>query len=379
MHPFKIPFSRPYLSGNEYRYIEAAVQSGRISGGGPFGKRCEMLLSKLIGSSDVLLTSSCTSALEIAAFLLDALPGDEVILPSFTYVSTANAFVIRGMKPVFIDIHPDTLNLDERLLESLITSKTRAIVPVHYAGVACQMDEIGQISSKYKLTLIEDAAHALGGTFSGRPLGTFGAIGVYSFHETKNLSCGEGGAMVINEARLLERAEILREKGTNRTQFIQGLMHQYTWMDYGSSYALSDLQAAYLLAQLESFEEIQRKRAQIWNDYYQELRFLEQAGHLTLPKSIPQAFSSYHLFYVLLPNKEERDSLMHWLQSHGILAVFHYIPLHNSPMGSRYHDSIRDLPVTRSVSERILRLPFYTGLSRRDQSEVIERLYEYFQ
>lgn len=367
-----IPFNRPFLAGRELEYMRQAIASGHISGDGNFSRRCHQLLETLLGAPRVLLTTSCTHALEMAAILLDFREGDEVIIPSFTFVSTATAFVMHGARPVFADIRPDTLNLDERSLEQLITPRTRAIVPVHYAGVGCEMDVILEVAAKRGLTVVEDNAQGLLGTYRSRQLGTFGAFGALSFHETKNFSCGEGGALVINNAAHIERAEIVREKGTNRSRFFRGQVDKYTWVDLGSSYLPSDLLAGHLLAQLEERERIHAARRRIWERYSQALADWAQARRIRLPFVPDHCEQSYHMFYLLLRSAEERDRTIAELLRLGVHAVFHYQPLHASPMGRGFGRA--ECPVTEDVSGRLVRLPFYTGMSPEEQDRVIEAL-----
>jgi len=367
-----IPFNRPSFVGHERRYMDEALALGHVSGDGEFTRRCSQLLREQLGTRAALLTTSCTHALELAAILLEVEPGDEVILPDFTFVSTANAFVLRGARPVFADIRPDTLNLDERQLERLIGPKTRAIVPVHYAGVACAMEAILEIARPRGIAVVEDNAHGLFGTWRGRPLGTFGDLGTLSFHETKNFSCGEGGALLVNDERHIERAEIVREKGTNRKRFFRGEVDKYTWVDIGSSYLPSDLLAAYLYGQLEQKEAVLESRRRIYERYLEGLASWAAQTGARLPTIPPECGSSYHMFYAILPTPEARTALIARLREHGILAVFHYLPLHLSEMGGRWGGRAGDCPVTESVSERLVRLPFYTSLSQEDQERVIE-------
>lgn len=324
-----------------------------------------------LGVPRVLLTTSCTHALEMAALLLDVQSGDDVIVPSFTFVSTANAFVLRGARPIFIDIHPDTLNLDETQLERLITARTRAIVPVHYAGVGCAMDAIMAMAARHEIVVVEDNAHGLFGRYRGRWLGTFGALATQSFHETKNITCGEGGALLINDERFVERAEILREKGTNRGRFFRGQVDKYSWVDVGSSYLPSDMLAAFLLAQLEACDRIQAYRKAIWERYHAELGEWATGNGVRLPSVPPDCDQAYHMFYLLLPSLAARQALIAHLKERGILAVFHYLPLHLSPMGQAFGGKPGDCPVTEQVSDRILRLPFFNDLSIGEQTEVI--------
>jgi dTDP-4-amino-4,6-dideoxygalactose transaminase len=352
--------------------MSEAVARGHISGDGEFTGRCSELLRRELGVAAALLTTSCTHALELAALLLDIQPGDEVIVPDFTFVSTANAFVLRGAKPVFVDVRADTLNMDERLLESKISGRTRAVVPVHYAGVGCDMERIGEIAGRRGITVVEDNAHGLFGARAGRLLGTWGKMATLSFHETKNFSCGEGGALVINDASLVTRAEIIREKGTNRKRFFRGEVDKYTWVDIGSSYLPSDLLAAYLLGQLEQKEKVLAARKRIYDRYLEGLGSWASATGAQLPTIPSDCGSSYHMFYAILPTAEARTKLIEGLREQGILAVFHYLPLHLSEMGRRWGGRAGDCPVTESVSERLVRLPFYTSLSESDQERVID-------
>jgi len=370
MSKYLIPFNKPSLCGNELEYIADAVKSGHVSGDGPYSKKCHALLQQCLGVSKAMLTTSCTHALEMAPLLLDIKPGDEVILPDFTFVSTVNAFVLRGAQPVFVDIHPDTLNLDETQLERLITSRTRAIVPVHYAGVGCEMDAILEIAGCHNIAVVEDNAHGLFGKYKGRYLGTFGCLATQSFHETKNFTCGEGGALLINDPQYIERAEIIREKGTNRSRFFRGQVDKYTWVDVGSSYLPSDILAAFLYAQLEAKEQIQAKRQTIWRYYYDHLLEWADTHGVRLPIVPAHCEQPYHMFYLLMPSLELRLRLIEHLKAHGILSVFHYQPLHLSDMGCRYGGQPGDCPVTEDVSDRLLRLPFYNDLTEADQAQV---------
>jgi dTDP-4-amino-4,6-dideoxygalactose transaminase len=374
MASYRIPFNRPGLAGNELRYIQESVDSGRISGDGVFTEKCRRLLEELLGARRVLLTTSCTTALELAALLLDLGPGDEVIMPSFTFVSTANAVVLRGARPVFVDIRPDTLNLDERLLEPLVTPHTRAVLPVHYAGVGCEMDAILAVAARHGLEVIEDNAHGLFGTYRGRPLGSLGGLAAQSFHETKNISCGEGGALVINDERYVERAEILREKGTNRSRMFRGLVDKYTWVDVGSSALPSDILAAFLYAQLERRADIQASRRRIWECYARELPEWAGARGIRLPSVPAHCEQPYHLFYLVTASLEQRTRLIAHLKQRGILAVFHYLPLHLSEMGQRLGGKPGDCPVTEDLNDRVLRLPFYKDLSEDEQAYVVDSL-----
>jgi len=372
----RLPFNKPCLAGREFDYLREAIESGRISGDGDFTKKCHELLSRQLGIPAALLTTSCTHALEMAAMLLDLSPGDEVIVPSFTFVSTINAFVLRGAKPVFCDIRSDTLNLDERRLPSLLTARTRAILPVHYAGVGCEMDAIMEIAHRHKVTVIEDNAHGLFGKYRGRWLGTFGSLTSQSFHETKNISCGEGGALLINEPAFLERAEIIREKGTNRSRFFRGQVDKYTWVDIGSSYVLSDLLAAFLYAQLQEWQKIQARRQRIWQYYDTHLKAWAEANRVGMPFVPAHCEQAWHMYYLLLPSLNQRQALIAHLKQLGILSVFHYLPLHLSPMGLRFGGKTGDCPVTENISDRLLRLPFYNDLSEADQARIVSAVRE---
>jgi len=371
MAEYRIPFNRATPMGNESMYIAQAVVNSHLSGDGPFTMRCHALLESVLGVRKVLLTTSCTHALEMAALLLDIQRGDEVIVPSFTFVSTVNAFVLHGVRPVFIDIRPDTLNLDEGLLEGLITPRTRAVVPVHYAGVGCEMDAILEIAQRRGIAVVEDNAHGLFGKYKGENLGTFGCLATQSFHETKNVTCGEGGALLINDVRMMERAEIMREKGTNRSRFFRGQVDKYTWVDIGSSYLPSDILAAFLCAQLEARQEIQARRRRIWEYYDMCLADWAQEHNVRLPVVPPHCEQPYHMYYLLLPSLEQRQALIAHLKRRSILAVFHYLPLHLSDMGREFGGKEGDCPVTEDLSDRLLRLPFYNDLTREDQDRVI--------
>ena len=374
---YQIPFNRPCVAGNEYLYMAQAIAEAHLAGDGPYTRKCHALLQQELGVPKVLLTTSCTHALEMSALLLDIKPGDEVIIPSFTFVSTVNAFVLRGAKPVFIDIRPDTLNLDETLLESLITPRTRAIVPVHYAGVGCEMDAILEIARRYDIAVVEDNAHGLFGKYKGRYLGTFGSLATQSFHETKNFTCGEGGALLINDPQYVERAEIIREKGTNRSRFFRGQVDKYTWCDVGSSYLTSDLLAAFLYAQLEVAQRIQARRREIWEYYYTSLDEWASANGVRLPIIPAHCDQAYHIFYILIPSLEQRQALIAHLKARGIQSVFHYLPLHLSDMGRRFGGKEGDYPVTENLSDRLLRLPFYNELTQDDQAQVVQALHDF--
>ena len=362
----KIPFNIPYCSEKELEYIQQAINNWHISGDGALTQKCNSLLEKELGVKKSLLTTSCTHALEMSAILLDIKRGDEVIVPSFTFVSTINAFVLRGAKPVFIDIHPDTLNMDEDKLEGLITENTKAIILVHYAGVGCEMDTIMDIASKYDIPVVEDNAHGLFGKYKDKYLGTFGTFATQSFHETKNFSCGEGGALLINDEKFIERAEIIREKGTNRSRFFRGQVDKYTWLDIGSSYLPSDILAAFLYAQLEQREKIQTKRKKIWEYYYEHLKDWADENHVRLPIIPDHCDQPYHMFYLLMPSLEKRTALINHLKENDITAVFHYLPLHLSDMGKKFGGKEGDCPVTEDVSDRLVRLPFFNDLSTKD-------------
>ena len=372
-----IPFNRPHVSGKEFEYIQQAIDNLHLSGDGLFTKRCEALLEQELGVPRALLTTSCTHALEMAALLLDIKPGDEVIIPSFTFVSSVNAFILRGACPVFIDIRPDTLNLDESHLERLITPRTRAIVAVHYAGVGCEMDTILDVAKRHGVPVIEDNAHGLFGRYRGKYLGTFGCLATLSFHETKNFTCGEGGALLINDPQFIERAEIIREKGTDRSRFFRGEVDRYTWVDVGSSYLLSDILAAFLYAQLEVRELIQSRRNRIWEYYYAELKDWASNYGGQLPFVPAHCEQPYHMFHLLLGSLEKRQALIRHLSSSGVNAIFHYQPLHLSSMGRRFGGQEGDCPVTEAASDRLLRLPFYNDMDELDQARVVSAIKSY--
>jgi dTDP-4-amino-4,6-dideoxygalactose transaminase len=374
----RIPFNKPSVVGSELIYVGQAVAGGHASGDGPFTKRAQAMLESCFGAKRVLLTTSCTSALELAALLCDLQPGDEVIVPSYTFVSTANAFVLRGARPVFVDIRPDTLNIDERLIEQAITPRTRAICPIHYAGVACEMDAIMDIADRHGLVVVEDAAQGVHARYKNRWLGTIGHLGCYSFHETKNLSCGEGGALVINDPAMERRAEILREKGTNRSQFMRGQVDKYTWMDVGSSYGPSDMLAAFLVGQIENGEKITRRRGEIFDRYATLLAPLVERGLIRIPVVPPHCSTNYHMFYILTADIEERTALIAHLGAAGILAVFHYVPLHSSPFAQSLGVPQTHLPRTEELSARLLRLPMYYDLTDWDVEEVASAVLDFY-
>jgi dTDP-4-amino-4,6-dideoxygalactose transaminase len=375
---YRIPFNKPFIIGKELQYISESVQSGHAAGDGIFTRKCCKLMESRFAAGRILLTPSCTAALEMAAILAEVAKGEEIILPSFTFVSTANAFVLRGAAPRFVDIRPDTLNLDERLIGEAVSHRTRAIVPVHYAGIACEMDTIKGIADEHGLLVFEDAAQGVNSRYKGKYLGTLSDLGAYSFHETKNFICGEGGALVINNGRFRERAEIIREKGTNRAKFFRGEVDKYTWVDQGSSYLPSDLQAAFLFAQLENIDIISARRKSIYNFYQQGLEPLADRGLLTLPHIPPECDPNYHMFYILLADGSTRTALIDHLKSRSILAVFHYVPLHTSPMGRKMGYRAGMMPVTESVSERLLRLPFYFELSDGEIELVVNEIKEFY-
>lgn len=373
-----IPFNKPYIAGKELFYIAQAVELGNISGDGHFTRKCCNLMEKKFKAKKIMLTHSCTAALEMGAILCDIQPGDEVIMPSFTFVSTANAFALRGAKIRFADIRPDTLNLDENLIEPLITKKTKAIVPVHYAGVGCDMDAIMAVADQYRLLLVEDAAQGVNSTYNGRYLGTIGHLGTYSFHETKNFISGEGGALVINDEQLIERAEIIRVRGTNRCAFFREEVDHYTWVDDGSSYLMAELLSGFLYAQLENMDQINQRRNDIWHFYHQALVPLANDGRLRLPYTPPACYSNSHLFYIILQDEATRNTLMKHLKKNQIHAVFHYVPLHTSDVGLSMGYRPEHLPVTESLSGRLLRLPFYYELSRFQQQIIIDTIFSFF-
>jgi dTDP-4-amino-4,6-dideoxygalactose transaminase len=377
MSDYRIPFNRPSLAGRESGYVAEALASAHMCGDGPFTVRCHAFLERELGVARALLTTSCTAALEMAALLLGAQPGDEVIAPSFTFVSTVNAFVLRGARPVFLDIRSDTLNLDEEQLERHISPRTKAILCMHYAGVGCEMDAILAIAGRHGIAVVEDNAHGLFGRYNGRLLGTFGCLATQSFHETKNFQCGEGGALLINDHRFIERAEIIREKGTNRSRFFRGHVDKYTCVDLGSSYLPSDLLAAFLFAQFEARAEIQRRRQKIWMYYCDNLQDWAGRHGVRLPVVPPHSEQPYHMFYLLLPSLRVRQALIAFLKAWGILSVFHYLPLHLSDMGKKFGGRPGDCPVTEQLSDCLLRLPFYNDLTEPEQSSVVSALQEF--
>lgn len=374
-NPESIPFNKVALTGRELDYIAEALASGKLSGDGPFTHRCNLWLEQMSGARKALLTHSCTAALEMAALLLDLSPGDEVIMPSYTFVSTANAFVLRGAVPVFVDIRPDTLNMDERLIERAITPRTRAIVPVHYAGIACAMDEILAIAERYKLAVVEDAAQAVGSTYRGRPLGSMGQLAAYSFHETKNVVSGEGGALLVNgDDELIQRAEIIWEKGTNRSRFLRGQVDKYTWQDVGSSYLPSELIAAFLWAQLEAVASFNDRRMVVWQHYHKELESLERAGQLRRPIIPVDCNHNAHMYYILMPTAAARSLVIEKLRQRRIQSTFHYVPLHSAPAGIKYGRVAGEMEVTDDLSSRLVRLPLSSDLAQTQQTAVLEAL-----
>jgi dTDP-4-amino-4,6-dideoxygalactose transaminase len=373
-----IPFNRPFIAGKELYYIARAVALGNIGGDGHFTQQCSRLLEERFGIHRVLMVPSCTAALEMAAMLCDLGPGDEVILPSFTFVSTANAVVRLGAEPVFVDVRPDTLNLDDALIEDAITPRTKAIFPVHYASIGCEMDRILAVARAYGLRVVEDAAQAVNAWYEGRALGSLGDLGTYSFHETKNYICGEGGALCINDPALVERAEIIRDKGTNRRQFFRGQVDKYTWVDVGSSYVPSEICCAFLYAQLEMLETIAERRQALYHFYQEQLRPLEAQGLLRLPHIPANCTGNAHLFYVLLPDLATRQALLEHLRREEVYAVFHYVPLHSSPMGQKYGYRPGDLPITEDISGRLIRLPLAYTMTTEEQLRVVSAIGSFF-
>lgn len=375
MESVNIPFNKPYLTGKEAHYLYQAVYSGKISGNGQFTQKCQRLFQEQYGFQKCLLTTSCTDALEMAALLLDIQPGDEVIMPSYTFVSTANAFVLRGARIVFADSYPDNPNIDPARLPALITKKAKAIVVVHYAGIACDMDAILEIASEYGLFVVEDAAQAIDSFYKGKPLGSFGQFGAFSFHETKNIISGEGGALMINDERYIKRAEIVWEKGTNRAAFFRGEIDKYGWVDVGSSFLPSEAIAAFLFAQLENLEDIQSRRKKLWHSYYEQLKPLEEARRVKLPNIPDYATNNAHMFYMVFPDLEQRTAFIQHLKENGILAVFHYLSLHRSPFYRDKHDG-RELPHCDHFSDCLVRLPLYYELEKVDY--IVEKINQFF-
>ena len=374
-----ISFNVPPYIGKEYKYIKQAIDSRKICGDGQFTKKCNEKFEEITGAKKVLMTTSGTSALEMAALLADIKPGDEVIMPSYTFVSTANAFVLRGATIVFVDIRPDTMNIDENLIEDAITEKTKAIIPVHYGGVACEMDTICDIAKRHNLVVVEDAAQGVMGFYKGRALGSIGDFGCYSFHETKNYSMGEGGAVLVNHEKNVERAEIIREKGTNRTKFFRGQVDKYTWIDLGSSYLQSELNCAYLYAQIENPDIINNDRLQSWNTYYELLTPLKEKGCIDLPVVPEGCVHNAHMFYIKTKGLAERSRLIAFLKENGIGAVFHYIPLHSSPAGQQFSRFHGEDKYTTKESKRLLRLPMYYGLEKKDIEYVVSKIKEFYE
>jgi dTDP-4-amino-4,6-dideoxygalactose transaminase len=375
----KIPFNKPFIVGKELSYItQAVIENSHTAGDGPFTKKCEAWLEERLGCRKVLLTHSCTAALEMSAILADIQPGDEIIMPSYTFVSTANSFVLRGGVPVFVDIRPDTLNINEKLIEEAITPQTKAIVPVHYAGVPCEMDIIMDIAQRHKLLVIEDTAQGIMSTYKGRKLGSIGHLGACSFHETKNIISGEGGALLINDEKLIERAEIIREKGTNRSKYSRGQVDKYTWVDIGSSYLPSDIIAAFLYAQMENADQIIAKRNMIYGLYMEALQPLTEKGYIQIPCILNDCSMNGHIFYIVTRSLKERKELALFLLEEGILAVFHYVPLHSSPAGKLYGRTCGKLDVTDMVSNCLLRLPIYYGMTEEDVRKVTDRISDFY-
>ncbi len=378
MNQINIPYNKPSIVGKELEYIKQAVESGKISGDGIFSKKCSELIQKRYGIKKVLLTTSCSTALDMASILIDIKPGDEVILPSYTFVSTANSFFMRGAKLRFVDIREDTLNIDEDKIEEAITPQTRTIAVVHYAGISSEMDKILEIARKNNIYVIEDAAQGIESSYKGNYLGSIGDIGCYSFHETKNVICGEGGAILINNEKFLERAEIIREKGTDRSKFFRGEVDKYTWVDIGSSYLPSEILSAFLYAQLENIEVIINNRKKLWKYYYDNLEDMERKGLIKRPVIPASCEHNGHLFYVIVRNGKIRDHLLQYLKNRGVLAIFHYLPLHLSPMGMKMGYREGQLPVTEKISSRLVRLPIFYGLKRSDQDTVLGILEDFF-
>lgn len=378
MQPIKIPFNQPFVTSKELTYLQQAITKGWLSGNGEFTKKCHAWLELSIGCYKALLTHSCTAALEMGAILADLQPGEEVIMPSYTFVSTANAFVLRGGVPVFVDIRPDTLNIDESKIEAAISPKTKAIVPVHYAGVSPEMDRIMDIAQHHKLLVIEDAAQAIMASYKNRASGSIGHLAAVSFHETKNLICGEGGALLINDHNLKERAEIIWEKGTNRSQFFRGEVDKYTWVDIGSSYLPSEINAAFLWAQLEAAQAITQRRLEIWQYYHQAFEELEEQGKVRRPIIPPDCQHNAHMYYLLFPELTIRTAVIEQLRQHGINSVFHYVPLHSSPAGKKYGRVADSLDVTDELSTCLLRLPMFIGLTTQQMELIVNIIYQFF-
>ena len=372
MIQYRIPFNRPALVGAELEHVRLAIEGGHLSGNGPYTKRCSELLESWVGVERALLTTSCTHALEMCALLLGIQPGDEVIVPSFSFVTTAGAFALHGATPVFADIRPDTLNLDERTLREKVTDRTKAIVALHYGGIACEMDAIEEISRETGVPIVEDNAHGLLGRYKGKSLGSIGSLATQSFHETKNFICGEGGALLLNRSDWIERAEIIREKGTNRSRFLRGQIDKYTWVDLGSSYLPSEILAAFLFGQLEARHSVQQRRDEIWSNYREELSLWAERSGVLLPTVPADCVHPSHLFYLILPTLEARTRFIEHLAQRGILAVFHYQSLHLSEMGRRFGGQPGQCPVTERVSDHLVRLPLYWGMTHEEQAEVIE-------
>lgn len=373
-----IPFNKPPFLGNELENIKKAIENNKICGDGEFTKKCNKWLEQKTGSAKALLTTSCTHSLEMAALLLDIQPGDEIIMPSFTFVSTADAFVLRGAKIVFVDIRPDTMNIDETLIEQAVTEKTKAIVPVHYAGVSCEMDVIMDIAKRHNLAVVEDAAQGVMAEYKGRALGSIGNFGCYSFHETKNYSMGEGGALLINNSEDIENAEIIREKGTDRSRFLRGQVDKYTWVNYGSSYLPSDMNAAFLLGQLEQADRINQDRLSSWQRYYDGLSDLQDEGKISLPVIPEGCKHNAHMFYIKAENLEQRTKLISFLKENGVGSVFHYVPLHSAPAGERFGRFCGEDRYTTKESDRLVRLPMYYGLTKDDTDYVIEKVRAFY-
>jgi dTDP-4-amino-4,6-dideoxygalactose transaminase len=375
---YRIPFNKPFLVGDEAELVARCLASGHTAGDGPFARECQQLMERQFSAARVLLTTSCTAALEMAALLCDVGPGDEVILPSYTFVSTANAFLLRGATLKFVDVRPDTLNIDERLVEQAITPRTKVIVPVHYASIGCEMDAINALARRHSLLVVEDAAQAVAATYRGAHLGTLGTLGAYSFHASKNFGCGEGGALVVNDAALAERAELIREKGTNRSRFFRGQVDKYTWVDVGSSYVPADVLAALLLTQLRNMDQITARRRRVYEAYRGGLQPLAERGLVTLPSIPAHCGSNYHMFHVIVADLATRTALIEHLKAAGILAVFHYVPLHTSPMGVSLGYAAGSLPVTELMSDRLLRLPMYAGLEAAQVAAVVDGVHSFY-